>query len=95
MSNHVVSPTVYVGIFATLIVCTALTVIVAYIDLGPINALVAMTIACIKATLVVLYFMHARYGSRLVWIVVGAGVLWLVILIALTMGDYVSRGWAT
>jgi len=93
MSEHVVPRRVYYAIFSTLIVLTGVTVAVSFVDLGPLNTLVAMTIACVKATFVVLYFMHARYGSRLIWVMLGAGVLWLVILIALTMGDYASRGW--
>jgi len=93
MSEHVIPRRVYYAIFSTLIVLTGVTVAVSFVDLGPLNTLVAMTIACVKATLVVLYFMHARYGSRLIWVMLGAGVLWLVILIALTMGDYASRGW--
>jgi len=93
MSEHVIPRRVYYAIFSTLIVLTGVTVAVSFVDLGPLNTLVAMTIACVKATFVVLYFMHARYGSRLIWVMLGAGVLWLVILIALTMGDYASRGW--
>ena len=93
MTDHLVPRRVYYTIFATLIALTAVTVAVSYVDLGPLNALVAMTIACVKATLVVMYFMHARYGSRLIWVALGAGVLWLAILIALTMGDYATRPW--
>ena len=93
MSEHVVARKIYFTIFATLIVLTGVTVAASMVDLGPLNAVVAMTIACAKATLVVLYFMHARYGSRLIWVMLGAGILWLVILIALTMGDYATRGW--
>ena len=93
MKDHLVPRRVYYTIFATLIALTGVTVAVSYVDLGPLNALVAMTIACVKATLVVMYFMHARYGSRLIWVALGAGVLWLAILIALTMGDYASRSW--
>ena len=93
MSEHVVARKVYFTIFAALIVLTGVTVEASMVDLGPLNAVVAMTIACVKATLVVLYFMHARYGSRLIWVMLGAGILWLIILIALTMGDYATRGW--
>jgi len=92
-AGHVVPVRVYVAVFAALLALTATTVAVSTIDLGPLNALAAMTIACAKATLVVLYFMHARYGSRMIWMVIGAGLLWLLILIALTMGDYASRAW--
>ena len=64
-----------------------------FIDLGPVNTIVAMTIAVLKGLFVILYFMHVRYGSRLVWIFAGAGFLWLVILLSLLMGDIVSRDW--
>ena len=90
---HVVPRRIYYTIFALLILLTGVTIAVSTVDLGPLNAVAAMTIACTKGTLVVLYFMHARYGSRMVWVVLGAGLLWLVILITMTMGDYASRGW--
>jgi cytochrome c oxidase subunit IV len=93
MTGHLVPRKVYYTVFGALLVLTAVTIAVASVDLGPLNTVVAMTIACAKATLVVLYFMHARYGSRLIWVMLGAGILWLAILIALTMGDYASRGW--
>ena len=93
MSDHIVPRGTYFLIFAALLVLTAVTVAVAYLDLGPLNTIVAMSIASIKATLIVLYFMHARYGSRLVWVFLGCGVLWLGVLLSLTMSDYVGRGW--
>ncbi|MFN0158563.1 MAG: cytochrome C oxidase subunit IV family protein [Bacteroidota bacterium] len=68
-----------------------LTVAAAYIDLGRFNILVALTIAVVKAVLVVLYFMHVRYGTKLVRIFACAGFFWLVIMFALTMSDYVTR----
>jgi cytochrome c oxidase subunit 4 len=79
-------------------VLTAVTVFAAYFDLahvwGPLNAIVALTIACIKATLVVLYFMHVRYSSRLTQIIVVAGIFWFIIMIAFMMTDYMTRtGW--
>ena len=88
----------YVGIFAALILLTGLTVVIAFFDLGggrlhALNAIAAITIAVAKALLVVLYFMHVRYSSRLTWIFVGAGVFWFVIMIVLTLADYLSRGW--
>lgn len=95
MSEHIVSKKVYYTIFLTLLVMTGITVWVAFIDLGPLNNIVAMTIAVFKATLVVLYFMHVRYSSRLTWIFVAAGFFWFGILIALTLSDYYSRGWLT
>jgi cytochrome c oxidase subunit IV len=94
MSEHIVYPRVYVTIFFVLLVGTGLTVIAAYQDFpGPLNAVVALTIAVVKATFVVLYFMHVRYSSRLVWLIVGAGLFWLVIMFALTFSDYSTRSW--
>jgi len=93
MSSHVAPTRLYYGIFAALMVLTAVTVWVAFRDLGIMNTYVAMTIAVAKATLVILYFMHVRWSGRLVPILLAAGLLWLVILITLTMSDYASRGW--
>jgi cytochrome c oxidase subunit 4 len=78
-------------------VLTGVTVGVAYVDLGPFNTLVALVIAFTKMMLVVLYFMHVRYSSRLTWAVVGAGFFWLALLLLLTLSDYVTRGqgWLT
>jgi len=95
MSSHIVSPRTYYLIFLTLMVCTAITVAVAYLDLGPLNVVVAMTIAVLKATLVVLFFMHVKYGTRLTWAVVAGSVFWLGILLVLTLGDYLTRSWRT
>jgi cytochrome c oxidase subunit IV len=97
MSEHIVQKKVYFVIFGALMVGTALTVVAAKVDLDPLfhgaNTVVALTIAVIKATLVVLYFMHVRYSTRLIWVVVVAGFFWLGILFVLTMSDYLSRGW--
>lgn len=94
MSEHIVYPRVYVGIFLILMVGTALTVVAAFLDFpGPLNAIVALTIATIKATFVVLYFMHVRYSGRLVWLVIAAALFWMGILFALTISDYSSRDW--
>lgn len=97
MSEHIVSRKVYFLIFGALMVGTVLTVLAAKVDLDHLfhgaNTVVALTIAVIKATLVVLYFMHVRYSTRLIWVVVVAGFFWLGILFVLTMSDYLSRGW--
>lgn len=95
MSEHIVSPKSYLLIFAALLVMTGVTYWVSLLDLGRLNVIVALTIAVIKAVLVVLYFMHVRYSSRLTWVVVVSGFFWLAILIALTMSDYLTRplGW--
>jgi cytochrome c oxidase subunit 4 len=94
MSEHIVSIKVYVAIFLALMVGTALTVWAGVQDFpGPLNVIIALTIAVIKATLVVLYFMHVRYSPRLVWLIFGSALFWLGILFALTFSDYWTRGW--
>ena len=74
-------------------VLTVVTVWVASVELGWLNTPVALAIAVTKATLVVLYFMHVRYSTRLTWVVVVSGFFWLGILFVLTLSDYLSRGW--
>ena len=93
MSNHVVPVPVYVAVFLALMVGTGLTVFAATVDLGMWNTPVALLIAVAKAMLVILYFMHVKYSSRLVSLAVGASVLWLLLLIAGVAADYLSRGW--
>jgi cytochrome c oxidase subunit 4 len=94
MSEHIVQPRVYIVIFLALMLGTTLTVMAAFYDFpGPLNAVVALTIATIKASLVVLYFMHVRYSGRLVWLVIIAALLWLAILFAVTFSDYWTRSW--
>ncbi len=95
MSAHVVPPRVYYTIFAILMVCTGLTVWIAFLNLGPFNTIAALGIAVFKATLVVLFFMHVKYSTRLTWAVVLGSVFWFGILIALTMSDYLTRAWRT
>ena len=92
-SHHIVPKSIYYTIFLALMVGTALTWWVATIDLGAMNNVIMLSIAVTKATLVVLFFMHVKYGSRLTWAVVVGSVFWLVILLALTMNDYFTRGW--
>jgi cytochrome c oxidase subunit 4 len=95
MAEHIVPTRIYYTIFAVLIAGTGLTVAIAFVDLGPMNVVAALAIACVKATLVVLFFMHVRYSTRLTWAVVVGSLLWLVILLALTLGDYLTRSWQT
>ena len=95
MSAHISSVKLYFGIFLALMVGTALTVAAAFVDMGPANNLVAMGIALVKATLVVLFFMHVRYSPRLTWAVVAGSIFWLGILLTLTMSDYLTRVWRT
>lgn len=94
MSEHIVQLKVYVTIFLALLVGTTLTVWAGLHDFpGRLNVIIALTIAVIKATLVVLYFMHARYSSRLILVVFTSALLWLAILFAFTLSDYWTRGW--
>ncbi len=95
MSEHIVSKNLYFLIFGALMVLTAITVFVAFIDLGPLNDVVALVIAVTKATLVILFFMHVRYSSRLTWLVVIGGFFWLAIMFVLTGSDYLTRGWVS
>jgi cytochrome c oxidase subunit IV len=90
----------YIGVFTLLMVMTGLTVYVAQYDLekhwGPLNAIVALTIAVIKATAVVMIFMHVRWSSRLTQVIVVASVFWLLIMLSFTISDYITRGgWPT
>jgi cytochrome c oxidase subunit 4 len=87
-----VSRKTYALVFLTLLVLTALTTAIAFVDLGGgWNNVVALTIAVGKALLVILYFMHVRYSDRLTWVFVGAGFFWLLILIGGTMDDVLTR----
>ena len=92
-STHVVPKKVYFSIFAILIILTIVTVWSAFLDLGPLNVIVAVGIACTKGTLVVLYFMHVRYSEKLTWVVVITGFSWLGVMIVLTLSDYFTRSW--
>jgi cytochrome c oxidase subunit IV len=93
MSGHVAPKSLYYLIFGALIVGTVLTVVVAAFDLGVLNNFVMLAVACAKALLVVLYFMHVRWSTRLTWVVAGSGFFWLVVMFGLTLADYMSRGW--
>jgi cytochrome c oxidase subunit 4 len=93
MPERIVSIKVYAKVLAALLVLTATTCAVSFIDMGKMNAVVGVAIAFVKASLVALIFMHLRYSRRLIRVVVAAGLFWLGILIALTMSDYLTRGW--
>jgi cytochrome c oxidase subunit 4 len=83
----------YYAVFGALIAGTILTVAAAKVDMGPLNNIVMLAIACTKATLVILFFMHVRWSSRLTWVVAMSGFFWLLILFGVGMSDYLSRGW--
>jgi len=93
MPEHIVPTRVYYTIFGVLMLCTGLTVAIAFVDLGPFNIVAALVIAVFKAALVILFFMHVKYGSRLTWAVVVGSVFWLAILLVLTFSDYLTRSW--
>jgi cytochrome c oxidase subunit 4 len=90
---HIASVRLYVAIFGALLVLTGLTVFVAYFDLGLLNTPVALGVAVLKASLVVLFFMGVRHNTPLTKVVVVSGFLWLFILFGLTMSDYATRSW--
>ena len=93
MSHQVVPIKTYVTIFLILIALTITTVAVSKIELGEYNFIVAMTIAVIKGTLVVLFFMHVKQSSSMTKLFVGAGLFWMAILFVFVLSDYFSRGW--
>ena len=92
-AGHVAPKRMYYLVFAALIVGTILTYAAAKVDMGPLNNIVMLTIACTKATLVILFFMHVRWSTRLTWVVAMSGFFWLLILFGIGMSDYLTRGW--
>jgi cytochrome c oxidase subunit IV len=90
---HVSPLSVYLAIFGALMILSAITVGAAFVNLGSFNPIVALLIAGIKATLVVLYFMHVKYSSRLTKITVVLSLFFVAILFAETLMDYATRGW--
>jgi cytochrome c oxidase subunit 4 len=93
MSQHIVPLKTYLLVFFSLIGLTALTTGVAFVDLGPLNTVVALAIAFTKMLLVILFFMHLRHGASLTRVAVLAGFFWLALLIGLTSSDYRTRDW--
>ena len=92
-TEHVDSAKTYAAVWIALLLMTALTTSVAYIDLGRFSVVVALTIAAGKMLLVALFFMHVRHSTKLTKLVVLGGLLWLGILLSLTMADFATRGW--
>ena len=91
--HHVVPIKIYIAIFLSLMILTALTVFASMQDFGKWNTIIAVSIAVLKGTLVVFYFMHVRYSDNVVRLCVVAGFFWLAILLTLTLTDYYSRSW--
>ena len=90
-TEHIVSPGTYLAIILTLLALTGITVFAAFVDLGRFNIVVALLIATVKATLVVLIFMHAKYAPERTKLVIIAGIFWLALLLFMTLSDYASR----
>jgi len=92
--THIAPASLYIGIWATLMAFTLITVLASFAELGPFNIVVALLIATIKGTLVVLFFMHLRYSPKLTIAAVIASIFFLFIMFSLTMTDYLSRAWS-
>jgi len=93
MAEHVVPTKTYIAVWATLMVMTLTTTLVGFVDLGRFNTVVALAIATFKASLVVLFFMGAKYTPRLMRVVITAGIFWLLLLLAFSEIDYLTRLW--
>lgn len=93
MEQHIDSVKTYVLVFLALICLTVATTAVAFVDLGPFSVVVALVIAVCKMLLVALFFMHVRHSTKLTRLVVAGGLMWLGILLLLTLGDVMTRGW--
>jgi cytochrome c oxidase subunit IV len=91
--EKVVEWKVYVWTCIALLALLALTWAIAYVDLGPFNLIVALAVAIAKAIIIALFFMQIKGSSRLLHLAAVAGVIWLLFLISLTLGDYATRGW--
>jgi cytochrome c oxidase subunit IV len=90
---HVVPVKIYIAVFLTLVALTWVTTGVSTIDLGRLNIFVALSIAIVKASLVLLFFMHVKYGTRLTKMIVLSGLYWLILLLFIVMEDLWTRGW--
>ena len=91
--HHIVTPKTYGIVFATLLTFTGLTVWAAFINLGVFNPIIALAIACAKAVIVILFFMHVYFQSKLIKMTVASGIFTFLILITMTLSDYISRAW--
>ena len=93
MSTPVTAVKTYIAVFVGLLLLLSLTVALSFVNLGIFNLVFAMLIAACKALLIILFFMEARRSSKVIWVVAGAGFFWLGILLILSVGDYITRGW--
>ena len=90
-SEHIVPPTTYLAIILILLFLTGTTVWAAFVNLGRFNIVIALVIATLKATLVVLFFMHAKYSPKRTKLIILAGIFWLALLLFMTLSDYITR----
>ena len=93
MAQPTVSKRTYLFTFLGLLGLTLLTTLLGFIDMGAFNTVVALLIAALKASLIAAFFMHALYESKLVRVVIAGGMIWFLILITITISDYISRSW--
>jgi cytochrome c oxidase subunit 4 len=91
--HHIVSPKIYIAVATALLVLTGTTVAASYIEMGIFNPIVALGIAVVKAMLVVLFFMHVKYSTRLTKLTVAAGIFTFLVLVGMTLADYFTRAW--
>jgi cytochrome c oxidase subunit 4 len=91
--HHIVSPLQYGYVYVALLIGTLLTVLAADVDMGIFNPVVALAIACTKAVIVILFFMHVKYQSNLIKLTVASGFFTFIVLITMTLSDYMSRAW--
>jgi cytochrome c oxidase subunit IV len=90
-AHHIVPVSTYLIVFAALLVLLVITVAVAFVNLGNFNLPIALVVACIKAVLIMMFFMEVKYQSKLVWVFSGASFVFLMIMLVLTMNDYLTR----
>jgi len=93
MREHIDSIKTYAAVWIVLLILTGVTTSVAYVDLGAFSVVVALVIAVVKMLLVALFFMHVRHSTQLTRLVLAGGLIWLMILLALTLADFFTRGW--
>ncbi len=91
--DHIVSPRIYLMVGTALLIMTGITVWASYLEMGVFNPIVALFIACVKASIVVLFFMHVKYSSKLTKLTVFAGLFTFMALMGMTLSDYFTRAW--
>jgi len=93
MKKPVVSIKTYTLTFLSLLALALATTLIGFVNLGPFSMVIAVTIAAAKATLIASFFMHALYESKVVRVILSGGIIWFLIMVTLTLGDYMTRGW--